>query len=194
MRAEPTFENLLAEIDSFVELKPSDAIKASERGVMLSRAIIALKDVVKLNPKNEGEMGKLASTVDRAATQLTQSALNFKRGGVLRADWVRFAQRDMRRLKDGLLAFREFMLTNAAAFKSWMQAHAPPNIALEKLVRELHEERAISERTFVLLMAHLAKNGRVKLKPSPTVAQLSRISAYLTELQKIRSDADVQQK
>lgn len=196
MRTELTFENLVSEIDSFVEFRPQDVHRASERGVILNKIIAALKDATKLGEKKSKEMDKLASAADRAATRLAQSALNLKHGGVLQADWTRFAQRDLHRLKDELMAFREFMLTNATAFKSAMLACGSVNtINMENLVKELHEGQAISERTFVLLMAYLAQNKKPDLKRSTTIAQLSRISAYLAELQKVRrTDADVPQK
>jgi len=196
MRTELTFESLVSEIDTFVEFRPQDIHRAGERGVILSKIIAALKDATKFDQKKSKEMNKLASAVDRAATRLAQSTLNFKQGGILRADWARFARRDMHRLKDELMAFREFMLANAAAFKSAMLAcGSVNNINLENLVKELHEERAISERTFVLLMAYLTQPKKSDFKHSTTVAQLSRISAYLAELQEIRrADENVQQK
>jgi len=196
MRTELTFENLVSEIDTFVEFRPQEVHKASERGVILSKIIAALKNATKLDQKKSEEMNKLASAVDRAATRLAQSALNLKHGGVLQVDWTRFAQRDLHRLKDELMAFRELMLANAAAFKSAMLACGSVNfINVENLVKELHEEQAISERTFVLLTTDLAQLKKLDLKHSTTVAQLSRISAYLTELQKIRRVyGDVQQK
>jgi len=94
------------------------------------------------------------------------------------------------------MAFREFMLANAGPFKSGLRAHKlPGDINMERLIRELHDAQAIGERTFVMLTNYLAQGGRQKIKCPETIAQLSRISAYLSELHEIRGiNASAQQK
>jgi len=187
MRVEPTFEGLLAEIDAFLKIPPADIAKASQHSIFLSRIIGALRNIVRLGPKHTLEMGKRVSAIDAAAVRLSQSVINYKRGGALSADWARFAQRDLRRFKDELMAFREFMLAHAEAFKSCLRKGSlSGDVNIERLIRELHDAQAIGERTFVVLMNYLAQNGRPKIKHPETLAQLSRISAYLSELHEIR--------
>jgi hypothetical protein len=192
MRDELTFESLLSEIDAFLKLQ-ADIVKASERSITLSRMIGALQGVVRLDPKRASEMNERISALDASAVKLAQSAINYRRGGALSADWARFAQRDLRRFKDELMAFREFMLANSDTFKSSMGVRKlSNNIDLARLVRELHEAQAIGERTFVLLTNYLAQNNP-KIKSLETIAQLSRISAYLSELHSVRRAGDAQE-
>jgi len=196
MRDELTFDSLLSEIDAFLKLSQSDIVKASERSIALSRIIGTLQSVVRLDSKRASEMSERISALDANAVKLAQSAINYKRGGVLSADWARFAQRDLRRFKDELMAFREFMLANSDMFKSSMGIHKLfNNINMARLIRELHDAQAIGERTFVLLTNYLAQNSKPKIKCPETIAQLSRISAYLSELHEIRKvGVDAQQK
>jgi hypothetical protein len=193
MRDELTFESLLSEIDAFLKLSQADIVKASERSIALSRIIGTLQGVVRLDPKRASEMNERISALDASAVKLAQSAINYRRGGALSADWARFAQRDLRRFKDELMAFREFMLVNSDTFKSSMGiCKLSNNINLARLVRELHDAQAIGERTFVLLTNYLAQNNP-KIKSLETIAQLSRISAYLSELHEVRRAGDAQE-
>jgi hypothetical protein len=196
MGAELTFEGLLSEIDAFLKIPPSDIAKAGQRGVFLSRIMGGLQNIVKLDPKHTIEMGKRISAIDATAVRLSQSVINYKHGGSLSTDWARFAQRDLRKFKDELMAFREFMLANADPFKSSLRKNKlSGEINMERLIRELHDAQAIGERTFVLLTNHFAQNGRQKIKCPETIARLSRISAYLSELHEIRGvSAGAQQK
>jgi hypothetical protein len=88
------------------------------------------------------------------------------------------------------------MLANSDTFKSSMGTRKlSSDINLTRLIQELRDAQAIGERTFVLLTNYLAQNSKTKIKCSETIAQLSRISAYLSELQEIRTVcADAQQK
>jgi histidyl-tRNA synthetase len=196
MVAELTFESLLSEIDAFLKLPQSDIVKASERSIALSRIIGTLQNVVKLDSKRASEMSERISVLDANAVKLAQSAINYRRGGVLSADWARFAQRDLRRFKDELMAFREFVLANSDLFKSSIGTHKlSSDINMARLIRELHDAQAIGERTFVLLTNYIAQNSGAKIKCSEAIAQLSRISAYLSELHEIRKvGAGAQQK
>jgi hypothetical protein len=67
-----------------------------------------------------------------------------------------------------------------------LQTHSFPTRRSSDLIRELHDAQAIGERTFVLLTNYLVQNNSKKIKCSDTIAQLSRISAYLSELHEIR--------
>jgi len=186
MSHEPTLECLLKEIDGLVTLSPSNFSMASKRGAAICRAIEELKSAVEPNARQSDGLNQLSAAVDRAAGQLTQSLLNLRKDGRLRGDWARFAQRDLIRLKDEALALREFLVANANSFKPSSRASARPSVDLEKLLEVLHEDNAISERTFVMLTAHLAQNGRSKPKDPAIIEQISRIHVHLSELHEIR--------
>jgi len=196
MGDELTFESLLSEVDAFLKFPQSNIVKTSERSIALSRIIGTLQSVVRLDSKRASKMNERISALDANAVKLAQAAINYKRGGILSADWARFAQRDLRRFKDELMAFREFMLANSDTFKSSMGVRKlSSDINMARLIQELHDAQAIGERTFVLLTNYLAQNSKPKIKCSETIAQLSRISACLSELHEIRKvGADAQQK
>jgi len=186
MSHEPTLECLLKEIDGLVELSPSNFLAANKRGEEICKAIVEFKDAIEPNAHQRDSLNKLFASVDRAAGKLDQSVLNLRKDGRLRGDWARFARRDLIRLKDEILALREFLVANANSFKPNSRASARPSVDLEELLEVLHKDRAISERTFVILTAHLAQNGRPKPKDPAIIEQISRISTYLSELHEIR--------
>jgi len=186
MPHESTLEGLLNEIDGLVKLSSSNFSEASKRGAAICKAIEEFKDAVEPNTSQRDGLNQLFAAVDRAAGQLTQCMLNLRKDRRLRGDWARFAQRDLIRLKDEVLALREFLVSNANSFKPSSRMSARPSVDLEKLLEVLHEDNAISERTFVMLTAHLAQNGRSKPKDPAIIEQISRISAYLSELHEIR--------
>jgi uncharacterized membrane protein YgaE (UPF0421/DUF939 family) len=186
MPHEPTFEDLLKDIGGLINISPTDFSTASERSEAMCKSIKEFKDVIELDARQRGSLDRLFASVDRANKQLAQSVLNLREDGRLRGDWARFAQRDLIRLKDEILALQEFLVANAKSFKLSSRTIAKLNIDLEKLLKLLHDENAISERTFVMLTTHLAQNGRSKLKDPKIIEQVSRISAYLSELREIR--------
>lgn len=186
MPHEPTFENLLKDIDELINISPTDFSVASERGEAMCKSIKEFKDTIELDDRQRVSLDQLFASVDRANKQLTQSVLNLREDRRLRGDWARFAQRDLIRLKDEILALQEFLVANADLFKRSSRTIAKPNINLEKLIKLLQDENAISERTFVMVTAHFAQNGRAKLKDPKIIEQVSRISTYLSELHEMR--------
>ena len=186
MPHELTLESLLKEIDGLVKLSSSNFSAAGKRGEAVCKAIKEFKDAIEPDAGQHDGLNQLFAAVDRAAGQLTQSVLNLQKDRRLRGDWARFARRDLIRLKDEVLALREFLVANANSFKPSSRASARPSVDLERLLKVLHEDNAISERTFVMLTAHLAQNGRSKPKDPAIIEQISRISAYLSELHEIR--------
>jgi len=186
MPHELTLESLLKEIDGLVKLSSSNFSAAGKRGEAVCKAIKEFKDAIEPDARQHDSLNQLFAAVDRAAGQLTQSVLNLQKDRRLRGDWARFARRDLIRLKDEVLALREFLVANANSFKPSSRVSARPSVDLERLLKVLHEDNAISERTFVMLTAHLAQNGRSKPKDPAIIEQISRISAYLSELHEIR--------
>jgi hypothetical protein len=186
MPHEQTLQGLLKEIDGLVELSPSKFLTANKRGEGICKAIEEFKNAIEPNAHQRDSLDKLFASVDRAAGKLNQSVLNLQKDGRLRGDWARFARRDLIRLKDEALALREFLVANVNSFKPSSRASARPSVDLKELLEVLHKDRAISERTFVMLMAHLSQNGRPKPNDPAIIEQISRICAYLSELHEIR--------
>ncbi len=186
MSRERRLDGLLKEIDELVKLSPANFSFASQRGEGICKAIKEFKDAIEPSNIHRDNLDKLFSTVARAAGQLTQSVLNLRKDRRLCADWTRFAQRDLIRLKDWALALQEFLVANARSLKLSSRTNAGSKIDLEEMLKVLHKDNAISERTFFMLTTYLAQNGRSKLNDPTTIKQISRISTQLSELHEMR--------
>jgi hypothetical protein len=81
---------------------------------------------------------------------------------------------------------REFLVVNSDSFKPLSHSIGMRCINLERLLEELQKERAISERTFVMLTVYLARKGLSRSEDPKIIEQISSISTHLSELQKIR--------
>jgi hypothetical protein len=186
MPTEQTLETFLTDIDRLIEL--SDVNRVSELGASIGKTAIKLKDSAQPISKSSKELKRLAAAVDGAAARLAHSVLNLKRAGILQEDWARFAQRDVLKLKDEVLAFREFLVANSEFLKSAFRPPKLGDINLERLVEELHEEQAISERTWAMFMCHFAKcrPKRKHLKDSKVAEQLARIRDWLSDFREIK--------
>lgn len=185
-----TFEAVLAAADSILELQPNDTGTESSLWRKLDPMLDRMLDAAKIDAARHMRLAEVLPPLRAAASELTQSLLNSKRGGPLRGDWVRFAERDLVRLKDELLALREFMIEEAdflrfACLRAQLRELGGTNP--EKLFEELHEAGAISERTWVLLMAQ-PKSWRKALKDRELSEQLARISGWLLDLQETRRE------
>lgn len=190
MGDELTFEAVLTVVDRLLELPPREVSSASEILPKLDNMLDGLLGAAKFDAARHGRLAELVTSLKAAAAQFLQSLLNVRRGGPLRDDWVRLAERDFIKLKDEVLAFREFLVGETDFLKfACMRARLRDlgRINPEKLFEELHEERAISERTWVLLMAQ--PNAWPKaLKDREVSEELARISRWLLDLQEARRE------
>lgn len=183
-------QGLIKEIDWIVKLSPSSFSASCKSSANVCKAIREFRDAIEPNVNQSDRLNQLHAAVDQAACQLTQSLVNLRKDRRLSGDWARFAKRDLTRLKDELLALREFLLVNVNSFKPNSLSIELHSVDLERLLEVLQKERAISERTFVMLTVHLAQNGRYKPKDPKIIEQISRISAHLSELHEIREASD----
>jgi hypothetical protein len=179
-------QSLIKEIDLIVELSPSSFSASCKGSAKVCKAIREFREAIEPNVNQSDGLNKIYAAVDQSVSQLKQSLVNLRKDRRLRGDWARFAKRDIIRLKDELLALREFLVVNSNSFKPSSLSSERLGIDLERLLEVLQKERAISERTFVMLTVHLAQNGRSRPKDQKIIEQISRISAHLSELHEIR--------
>lgn len=179
-------QGLIKEIDLIVKLSPSSFSASCKGSAKVCKAIREFREAIEPNVNQRDGLNKLYAAVDQSVSQLTQSLVNLRKDRRLRGDWARFAKRDIIRLKDELLALREFLVVNLNSFKPISPSIGVYSENLERLLEILQKERAISERTFVMLTTHLAKNGRSRPKDQKIIEQISRISVHLSELHEIR--------
>lgn len=187
---ELSYENLLGAVDALLELSPRGVNFAEELWPKLDGLLDELMEAVKFDEAHHGHLAGIVAPIKAAAARFHQSLLNLGRKGPLRGDWARFAERDLVRLKDGLLALREFLVGEVDFFKfACLRAmlRKPGKVDPQKLFEELHDERAISERTWVLLMSQ-PNEWRKLLRDRGVAEELARISSWFLDLKEARRE------
>lgn len=192
MKQKLMFDAVLAAVDGILEL-PQNPSRVGTIWQELDPMLDQLSSAAKIDATHYKRLYELLSPLKAAASVFVQSVVNAKVGGSMRDDWMRFAERDLVRLKDELLALREFMVEEAdflrfACLRVQLEGLGRTNP--EKLFEELHEAGAISERTWVLLMTHPASWSKA-LKDRELSRQLARISGWLLDLQEARKEVTV---
>ncbi|MDI6820419.1 MAG: hypothetical protein QMC89_05915 [Candidatus Hodarchaeaceae archaeon] len=177
MREESTFDGLLSTIDRFLGIPQSNLNSAHAGAVATSNAANTFLNTHELDARDREHLSELAASLNAAVARLSQSVVNLKQDGALQADWARFAQRDLIRLKDEVLALREFLVENAKRLRlaRWRIGWKLSDVDLRKLLEELRDEGAIGERTWVLFMSYLSRAGnswRRALKDRTTAERL----------------------
>lgn len=188
MGGELTFEAVLTAVDRFLELPPQEVSSAGGLWQKLDNMLDGTLRAAKFDTARHGRLAELVASLRAAAAQFLQSLLNARHDGPLRDDWARFAERDLLKLKDEVLALREFLIREADFLKfACLRARLRDlsRVDPEKLFKELHEGRAISERTWVLLMAQ-PNAWRKALKDREVSEELARISGWFLDLQEAR--------
>ena len=188
MSDELTFEAVLITVDRLLELPPQEVSSAGEIWQKLNYMLDGALRAAKFDAAHHGRLAELVTSLKAAAAKFLQSLLNARRGGPLRGDWVRFAERDLLELKDEVLALREFLVGEAdflkfACLRARLRDLGRGNP--EKLFKELHEGQAISERIWVLLMTQ-PKTWQKALKDREVSEELARISGWFLDLQEAR--------
>ena len=190
MGDELTFEAVLTAVDRLLDVSPREMSSGGEFWPKLDNMLDGILGATKFDTARHGRLAELVASLKAAAAQFLQSLLNVGRGGSLRDDWARFADRDLLKLKDEALALREFLVGEADFLKfACLRASLRDlgRIDPEKLFEELHEERAISERTWVILMSQ-PNAWRKALKNREVSGELARISSWLLDLQEARRE------
>ena len=190
VRKEPTFEGLLTSVDRILKLRDFSADSA---GFALS--FIGVLDEILANAGFDSErrrhLDELTARLKQTAARLSQSSLSLKRGGTLRCDWLRFAKHDLIKFKDEILALREFLVMNEdfVEFACSRARKGKPRVDLEKLLNELHEVGAISERTWALLMSRVGEWQKAS-KDRAVAEKVARISNLFFDLQEARRERE----
>ena len=188
MAREITYESLLADLDGILELSPGGLLRVGSLLRKLDQAFERLLEAARIDEPRRQALFKALTPMRASAAQLTRSLSNAKRGGPLRDDWLRLAQRDFTVLKEELLAVREHVVEEAdfvrfACLREQVGELAGTNPS--RLFEELHEVGAISERTWVLLMTQPG-SWQEALKDKEMSGQLAQISSWLLDLQDAR--------
>ena len=193
MGRELTYESLLADLDHILELPQKSLGTASSLLRKLDQNLERMLDSARIDEALRRSLFKMITPQRASAAELAQSLAKARRSGPMRGDWMRFAERDFAVLKDELLALREYMVSEADFLRFAClreQLGELGGARPEKLFEELHEAGAVSERTWVLLMAQ-PNSWREALKDRETSKQLAQISAWLLDLQEARRDREV---
>ncbi len=188
MGDELTFKALLTVVDRFLELPPQEVSSAGGLWPKLDNMLDWALGATKFDTPHHGRLAELVTSLKAAAAKFLQSLLNARRGGSLHDDWTRFAKRDFIKLKDEVLALREFLVDEKDFLKFACLRARLRGLSRgdpEKLFKELYEARAISERTWVLLMTQ-PNTWRKALKDRKISEELAHISGWFLDLQEAR--------
>ena len=179
MKIKP-LEQMIHGIERLVKL--NDPKKALKLGKFLIRAGEDFKRTVELSPVHRETYSKLMAAVDKAVGVLSNSLQNLRAGDSLKADWARFARLDLLKLKDEVLALREFLLANLDSFRP---RRSEAELELEELIGELKNSGAIDERICSSLQAYLSRHPE-DLRNSSVAERLARIRNSLREFKRVR--------
>ncbi len=176
---------LFKNIDCFLDLPNSSVSKANELGEKICKGAKELQNTARMDPKAQKKLEQLTSKLENISAHLSRSILNSNQGTFQR-DWARFAQAESIKLKDEVLALREFLTLNAEAIERSLKEMR--GILLEELPEILREERAIHEITYAKLTKRLSEFSRRELRKQEREAgeHLTRISGWLSSLREIR--------
>ena len=191
MKLKLNLEAVLAAVDDILTMPTKNLATACSLWLELNRTLDRMLEAAKFNRGRQRRFAKVIATVRLSASQLTKSLANAKGGGATCRDWLRFAERDFVAFKDELMALREFLIDESDFLKFAVlraQLKELNEIDPERLFKELHEAEAISERTWVLLMAQ-PKSWRKLLNDRELCGQLARISGWLLDLQESRDES-----
>jgi len=184
------FDTVLTEVDQILELHPKDFRKTKFLWGKLDQRLEKMLDAAKIDAVRYRRLCEILTPLRTAASKLMQSMSNAKRGVSMRDDWIRFAEHDLVTLKDELLALKESIIEDAdflkfACLRAQLRELGRANP--ERLFEELYRAGAISERTWVLLMAQ-PNSWKNVLKDRELSNKLEQISAWLLELEDLRKE------
>lgn len=182
---EDDLRELFKNIDCFLDLSNSSISKTNELGEKIGESAKELQNTVRLDPIAQKKLELLTSKLESISARLSRSILNSTQGTFQR-DWIRFARAESIKLKDEVLALREFLTLNAEAIERSLRERQ--GISLDKLPEILREERAIHEITYAKLTKRLSEFSQRELRKREREAseQLTRISSWLSSLREIR--------
>jgi len=193
MGRELTYESILADMDRILGLPQKSLGAAGSMLRKLDQSLERMLDAARIDETLRRSLFKMMAPPKSSAAGLAQSLAKARRGGPMRGDWMRFAERDFAALKDELLALREYLVSEADFLRFACLREQLGELGgsrPEKLFEELHEAGAVSERTWVLLMSQ-PKSWREALRDREVSKQLAQISAWLLDLQEARKDSEI---
>ena len=178
-------QKLFKIIDRFLDLSNSDISRVRELGEKICQGARELQDAVKLDLRAHERFKQLISKLENTSARLSRSIINSKRG-MFQQDWVRFARAESIKLKDEVLALREFLTFNMETIERLLKE--TQEVPITRLLEILREEHAIHEITYAKLVEHLNKFSRRTLRKQEREASkhLTRISCWLSNLREIR--------
>ena len=180
-------EDLIGVIDRLLELPPSGVGSARK---YVDEVDLSSKELFEaLDPKLREELTKPVARFEAGAAKLLQSLANLSFVDT-RLDWMRLSEYDLLRLKDDALALREFLTTRAGEIK-YAYERFTRDESLEDLIKRLRSERAVSERTWALLVRYAQGKGARsrELKDLAVMGRLANISCLLSRLEEARKVA-----
>jgi hypothetical protein len=187
MNDESIHEMILRMVDDLLELPPQKVNSAKKLWSKIEDVLKNLSKATEIDDTVHNRFTNLLNSLTTQATKFLQS-LGLSRASPLRDDWTRLAQLDLTKLKDELLELKEFLTTETDFLKLIRLRSKLKHLGAtdpEKLFEELYHAKAISERTWILLMTQ-SNVWKRSLKDNEVFEGLSRVSEWFFDLEEVR--------
>lgn len=176
---------LFSDVDVFLGLEPSSIERADELGRRIKKNAEELEEAIQDEEVRKKFKDNLAG-LDKQSSKLARSVLNSRKGS-LRLDWRRFARRDFDRLKDEVLALREFLILHRETIRKFLN-RLEYGADLAELVEAIYGEGALHQTTYVGLTNSLVEASEEDIQEvmDKSSERISRISRWASILHEVR--------
>ncbi|KXB01327.1 hypothetical protein AKJ43_03470 [candidate division MSBL1 archaeon SCGC-AAA261D19] len=182
-------KKLFSKVDLILKLELGEIQRAHE---LVEEILCGSKEILNI-PQNKGveeELEDILSRLEKWSGELSRSVLNSERCS-LSQDWVRFARNDFAKLKDEILALREFLVRHQRGLQKSLN-EARYGADLEDLVELLWEEEIPHRAILGQLTKRLSEMNETERQRATEIfsKRISRMSLWLSILQEARQDIE----
>lgn len=174
-------------IEEFLQLQPGDIKKGNRLGKEICEGSEELEELV-LEEKSRERYMKILSGLKTYSSKLSKDVTNSKKG-LLRGDWKQFAEQDLSRFKDEVLAFQEFLASHKTTLRKRL-IEGKYGLDFRDLARRLMRESSVDEVTrsqFSKLVERM-DDGEIRAKVEEFKDRLNRISNWLLALDEMKTE------
>lgn len=180
---------MFSKVDLILKLELGEIQRAHE---LVEEILRGSKEILNI-PQNKGveeELEDILSRLEKWSGKLSRSVLNSERCS-LSQDWVRFARNDFAKLKDEILALREFLVRHQRDLQKSLN-EARYGADLEDMVELLWEEEIPHRAILGQLTKRLSEMNETERQRATEIfsKRISRMSLWLSILQEARQEVE----
>ncbi|KXA94075.1 hypothetical protein AKJ65_05475 [candidate division MSBL1 archaeon SCGC-AAA259E19] len=178
-------DEILMAIGEFLDLKTENVEKGDELGKEISKIADEIQELI-VEEEFKKKFHKITSRLKNYSTRLSRDVLNSEKGPLNR-DWEQFARQDLSRLKDEVLALKEFLIEHEAILRK-RQNERRYGLDFNELARRIKKEDSIDEITRSQFAR--ASNELETEKIGEFKDTLLRISKWLFALKELKTEVE----